>query len=100
MPARTDVLFFPNGSQAMPSRGAKLLVAVLPTLLPNGELFPFTMIPFSGFAFGLRVPPPAQGAVLQIFPLASMVGALVGSYSSGSKLVRQCLPSLGCLKSE
>src|SRR5215469_12398946 len=93
-----DVLPRPSGSQAKPTRGAKFTASALATCLPNGELVPLMMMPFNGSKFGLGVPPPAQGKTVQMFPLLSMVGALAGSYFSGSKLVKELLASAGCPK--
>src|SRR6267143_7255298 len=49
-PARTEVRPLPNGSQAMPMRGAMARLNSLPTLLPNGDFVPVNPLKVGGSA--------------------------------------------------
>src|SRR6266852_6813651 len=49
-PARTEVRPLPNGSQAIPMRGAIPRLNSLPTLLPNGDLVPVKPLKVGGSA--------------------------------------------------
>src|SRR3954471_8798438 len=86
-PVLTEVLPSPRGSQAIPIRGAKLLV-VFAIAFPNGEFWPLMIIPFSGLKFGFGCTPPSQGTVVgrHRLPFASSVGAFAGLYVGAKKL--------------
>src|SRR6266403_6134311 len=49
-PARIEVLPSPNGSHAMPRRGAIALLNSFPTLLPNGDFVPGKPLKVGGSA--------------------------------------------------
>src|ERR1051326_4601356 len=86
------VLPVPNGSQAMPTRGAIFLLSSPDTLSPNGEVVPAMANPFSRSKLAAW----GQVAVLvSIVPLALMQGACAGLNKAASKLESLLLPSVG-----
>ena len=67
----------PNGSQAIPNRGAMLRLFCLAMALPKREFWPPTMMPFST---GVGV------LGKKISGVMSMGGAAAGSYASGIEI--------------
>src|SRR5262249_14737730 len=99
-----EVLPSPQGSQAIPRRGAMALLNSLPTLLPKGDFMPVCPANVGGAAkirplSGLKLAGLhwlVDGTPLtretSIFPFARIQGACAGSQNAGSKLTKRLLP--------
>src|SRR5947209_5023170 len=86
------VLPVPNGSQAMPTRGAIFLLSSLDTLSPNGEVVPAMANPFSRSR--LAACGHVAGLVSSV-PLALMQGAWAGLNKLATKFESLLLASVG-----